>query len=47
MTRRIATLAGTILILGFIAACDRVPVTQSQGYLRASQSKDYSRRERD
>lgn len=47
MTRRIAALAGTILVIGFIAACDRVPVIQSQGYLGASQSKDYGHRERD
>lgn len=47
MTRRIPVLAGIILVMGFIAACDQVPVTQSQGYLKASQSKDYSHRTRD
>lgn len=47
MTRRIAVLAGTILMMGFVAACDQVQVTQTRGYLKAIQSKDYSHRTRD
>jgi len=45
--RRGASLAGMIVIAYLVAACDQASVTQSQGYLKASQSKTYSHRERD
>ncbi|GEM_PF-3741935 len=45
--RRATSLAGMIVVAYLVTACDQASVTQSQGYLKASQSKTYSHRERD
>lgn len=45
--RRATSLTGMIVVAYLVTACDQASVTQSQGYLKASQSKTYSHRERD